>query len=87
MWGRIRKGVRNGVLYTITSCEDAVVKFEELPHSFTKNEIKEFPLGSGANLCELPGDRVSGGLHSPRAGPPPLHLEAPLCGDQQVSSS
>ena len=38
--GRIRKGVRNGVLYTITSCEDDV-KFEELPHSFTKDEIRE----------------------------------------------
>ena len=34
--GRIRKGVRNGVLYTVTSCEDAVVKFEELPTASQK---------------------------------------------------
>ena len=39
--GRIRKGVRNGCLYTIEECKDDVVKFEELPHSFSYDEVKE----------------------------------------------
>ena len=38
--GRIKKGVRNGCLYTLKTCDDEVT-FEELPHSFSYDEVKE----------------------------------------------
>ena len=38
--GRIKKVVRNGCLYTIKACEEEVT-FEELPHSFSYDEVKE----------------------------------------------
>ena len=38
--GRVKKGVLSGRLYTIKACEEEVT-FEELPCSFSYDEVKE----------------------------------------------
>ena len=64
--GRIRKGVRNGCLYTIKACEEEVT-FEELPCSFSYDEVKEMMrLSHAQNVCLLRRHRISGGLHAAR---------------------
>ena len=39
--GRSRKGVRNSCNYTVKSCADNIVTFEEVEHTFTYEEIKD----------------------------------------------
>ena len=73
------------MLYTIEECTDDLVKFEELPHSFAKEEIrKNFCLAAAQTYASCLVTECSEACTHPRAGPPSLHLEAFLSGSAGV---
>ena len=57
--GRVKKSVRNGCLYTVKGCDDDIT-FEELPCSFTEQEVRDmFRLSFAQTYASCQGTEFS----------------------------